>query len=83
MEHKEEVNDSGQILSVSPEAPLMEFRAMNTGKWQEVDHVKKPYIYSYVLNNYWDTNENPLRNVTGQFRFNPYEVKFLLLKRIA
>ncbi len=47
---------AGQIVFVSPEAPLMEFGGINTGKWQEVDHVKKPYIYSYVLNNYWDTN---------------------------
>ncbi len=47
---------SGQIVFVSPEAPLMQFGGINTGKWQEVDHVRKPYIYSYVLNNYWDTN---------------------------
>lgn len=46
----------GQIVFVSPQAPLMEFGGINTGKWQEVDHVDKPYIYSYVLNNYWDTN---------------------------
>ncbi len=47
---------NGQIVFVSPEAPLMQFGDINTGKWQEVDRVEKPYIYSYVLNNYWDTN---------------------------
>ncbi len=45
-----------QIVFVSPEVPLMQFGDINTGKWQESDHVEKPYIYSYVLNNYWDTN---------------------------
>ncbi len=49
-------NSSGQIVFVSPQAPLMEFGDINTGKWQRVDRVTRPYIYSYVLNNYWDTN---------------------------
>ncbi len=48
--------DEGQIVFVSPEAPLMEFGGINTGRWLEVNLPKKPYIYSYVLNNYWDTN---------------------------
>lgn len=47
---------SGQIVFVSPQAPLIEFGGINTGKWQEVAHVEKPYIYSHALNNYWDTN---------------------------
>lgn len=46
----------GQIVLVSPEAPLMEFGDINTGKFQEVSAVKKPHIYSYILNNYWRTN---------------------------
>jgi len=49
-------NKDAQIIFVSPEAPLMEFGDINTGKWQEVAQVEKPYIYSYVLNNYWGTN---------------------------
>lgn len=48
--------EGGQIILASPEAPLMEFGGINTGKWLKVNDPKKPYIYSYVLNNYWDTN---------------------------
>lgn len=48
--------EKGQVVFVSPEIPLMEFGDINTGKFQKVSHVDKPYIYSYVLNNYWNTN---------------------------
>ncbi len=34
----------------------MEFGIINIGKSQEVSAVAKPYIYSWVLNNYWTTN---------------------------
>ncbi len=34
----------------------MEFGDINLGKFQEVSSVDKPYIYSWVLNNYWTTN---------------------------
>ncbi len=49
-------SNGGQIVFTSPEAPLMEFGDINTGKWQETSKVENPYIYSYVLNNYWGTN---------------------------
>ncbi len=46
----------GQIVLVSPQIPIMEFGDINLGKFQEVSTVKNPYIYSWVLNNYWTTN---------------------------
>lgn len=49
-------SNNEQIVFTSPETPLMEFGDINTGKWQEVNQIDNPYIYSYVLNNYWGTN---------------------------
>ena len=46
----------GQIVLVSPQIPIMEFGDINLGKFQEVSTVANPYIYSWVLNNYWTTN---------------------------
>lgn len=47
---------AGQIVISSPEIPIMEFGDINVGKFQEVSSYEKPYIYSWVLNNYWTTN---------------------------
>ncbi len=49
-------NSKGQIVLVSPQIPIMEFGDINLGKFQEVSKVENPYIYSWVLNNYWTTN---------------------------
>ncbi len=46
----------GQIVLVSPQIPIMEFGDINLGKFQEVSTVANPYIYSWILNNYWTTN---------------------------
>ena len=43
------------VLS-SPNTALMQFGERRTGKWS-FDYVsKKPYLYSYVFNNMWQTN---------------------------
>lgn len=47
---------AGQILLGSDEAPLVQFGDINTGKYQRVAEVRRPYIYSWVMNNYWTTN---------------------------
>lgn len=49
-------SSKGQIVLVSPQIPIMEFGDINLGKFQEVSTVARPYIYSWVLNNYWTTN---------------------------
>ena len=49
-------NGSTQIVLSSPEIPIMEFGGINLGKFQEVSSYSKPYIFSWVLNNYWTTN---------------------------
>ncbi len=45
-----------QIILSSPEIPLMQFGDLNIGKFQRKTVVKNPYIFSWVLNNYWTTN---------------------------
>ncbi len=49
-------NDNEQIVIGCNEAPLMEFGGLNLGKYQYIEKVNKPYIFSYVMNNYWHTN---------------------------
>ncbi len=62
-------SDSGQILFVSPEIPLVQLGDLNLGKFARVGSSgaspdiknKQPYpasgaIFSWVLNNYWTTN---------------------------
>lgn len=47
---------SGQIVLSSPEIPLFQFGAINTGKFQKQARVDRPHIFSWVMNNYWTTN---------------------------
>ncbi|MEI6682928.1 MAG: glycoside hydrolase family 38 C-terminal domain-containing protein [Bacteroidota bacterium] len=62
-------SDSGQIVFVSPEIPLVQLGDLNLGKFARVGTPEppaaaggtKPYpasgaIFSWVLNNYWTTN---------------------------
>ena len=45
-----------QVVLTSPEIPLMQFGDLNLGKFMRMTQIEKPYIYSWVLNNYWTTN---------------------------
>jgi alpha-mannosidase len=46
----------GQIIVVSNEVPLWNFSDFNIGKWERYPKSGKPWIYSWVMNNYWYTN---------------------------
>jgi alpha-mannosidase len=46
----------GQIIVVSNEVPLWHFSDFNIGKWERYPKSGKPWIYSWVMNNYWYTN---------------------------
>ena len=46
----------GQIVWGSAGAPLVQLGEINLGKWQPVTKVAQPYVYSWVMNNYWFTN---------------------------
>ena len=51
-------NDSEQIVVGSKEIPMMEFGAINTGRFTYGAKPQSNEIYSFVLNNYWTTNFN-------------------------
>jgi alpha-mannosidase len=46
----------GQIIVVSNEAPLWQFSDFNMGKFERYPKKGKPWLYSWVMNNYWFTN---------------------------
>lgn len=47
-----------QIVVVSPEIPLMQFGAINTGRYKAGATPESSHIYSWPMNNYWVTNFN-------------------------
>ena len=49
-------NDEAQILFSSNDVPLVQFGAINTGRFYYKHKPENPHIYSWVLNNYWTTN---------------------------
>lgn len=51
-------SDRGQIVVGSSEAPLMQFGAINTGRYSAGALPSSSNIYSWVMNNYWVTNFN-------------------------
>jgi alpha-mannosidase len=52
-------NDNGQILLASSEIPLMQFGAINTGRYQAGTEPEGTHIFGWPMNNYWTTNFNP------------------------
>ncbi len=51
-------NDEMQIIFGSHEAPLMQFGAINTGRYKAGATPESTHIYSWPMNNYWVTNFN-------------------------
>ena len=47
---------SGQIVIVSNEVPMWQFSDFNMGKRERNPKQGKTWLYSWVMNNYWDTN---------------------------
>ena len=60
-------SQDGQIIIGSSEVPLMQFGDLNLGKFQYVAEVKKPHMYSWVMNNYWVTNFRAYQE--GEFKW--------------
>jgi hypothetical protein len=52
-------SEKGQILLVSSEIPMMQFGAINTGRYQAGAKPEGTHIYGWPMNNYWTTNFNP------------------------
>lgn len=51
-------NSNAQILLSSPEIPLMQFGAINTGRYEYGALPESSHIYGWPMNNYWYTNFN-------------------------
>ncbi len=51
-------NDQMQVVMGSGEMPLMQFGAINTGRYREGALPQTTHIYSWPMNNYWVTNFN-------------------------
>ena len=60
-------NDDGQLIFVSPQVPLVQLGDINLGKWQESPKIARPYVYSWIMNNYWFTNFRVSQE--GEFRW--------------
>lgn len=50
--------ETGQIMLSSPEIPLMQFGAINTGRYKAGAIPESTHIYGWPMNNYWTTNFN-------------------------
>ena len=51
-------NTNSQIVIGSAEMPLMQFGAINTGRYQVGAMPQSTHLYSWPMNNYWTTNFN-------------------------
>jgi alpha-mannosidase len=50
---------NSQIVLCSNDMPLMQFGAINTGRYKAGAKPQSTHIYSWPMNNYWTTNFNP------------------------
>lgn len=49
-------NEDTQVILGSNDVPLMQFGAINTGRYYYLHRPQQNHIFSWVLNNYWTTN---------------------------
>lgn len=63
-------NDRAQIIVGSSLIPLYQLGGINLGKFQYQKQYEKPHIYSWVMNNYWNTNFRASQE--GEFRWSYY-----------
>ena len=63
-------NAAGQIIIGSEQAPLVQLGDFNLGKWMPITRIAKPYVYSWVMNNYWFTNFRTEQE--GEFKWHYY-----------
>jgi alpha-mannosidase len=59
----------GGVVWSSPDAPLVCLGDINRGLWREKIAVKDGRVYSYLMNNYWDTNYKASQGGDFEFRY--------------
>lgn len=52
-------DEKSQIIVSSPEIPMMQFGAINTGRYIAGATPESMHIFGWPMNNYWTTNFNP------------------------
>lgn len=52
-------DDQVRVALATPDLPLVTLTDINRGTWARHQAVANGHIYSYVTNNYWDTNIRP------------------------
>lgn len=67
--------DKGQIIVVSNEVPLWHFNDFNMGKFERYPTAGKPWLYSWVMNNYWFTNFRAFQEGTFNWTYQITTVK--------
>jgi alpha-mannosidase len=64
------VHDHDVTVAIVPlDAPLATFGDINKGKWPDQFNPPSATIFSYAMNNYWDTNYRAGQNGVFTFRF--------------
>lgn len=63
-------NNNAQIIVGSSLIPLYQLGGINLGKFQYRKKYEKPHVYSWVMNNYWNTNFKASQE--GEFRWSYY-----------
>lgn len=63
-------NSNTQLIIGSPDIPLMQFGAINTGRYKAGAKPESTKIYSWPMNNYWTTNFNA--DQRGHFKWSYY-----------
>lgn len=63
-------NNDAQIIVGSSLIPLYQLGGINLGKFQYRKEYEKPHVYSWVMNNYWNTNFRASQE--GEFRWSYY-----------
>ena len=62
-------NSQATIGIVSIDAPLASFGDINRGSWPLVFQPRSSTVFSYVMNNYWDTNYRAAQGGSFEFRY--------------
>ena len=62
-------NDSFGVTIANPDAPLAQFGRINTGRWQTRFNPRSSTLFSWILNNYWDSNYRASQDGEIKFRY--------------
>lgn len=71
-------NDRIGVTVATPDAPLVQFGRINTGRWQTRFAPRSATMLSWIMNNYWHTNYAAQQSgeTTFQYRLTSHEGEF-------